>query len=379
MSRRMTAADEQMVITLVHRCVAGNDTVTSVAKELGISRTTAYELLQRGRAAGLYNVVVEFEVQRDLVAALREELRPYGVSDVEVAVLIGEREGILTPREQSDVLNRALVERANARVKVGAGEHLCVDDSPLARAFLEEFNTSREPRIVVRPLSLSPWHDLWELTRQFDVRATLCNRGVTMQWPYWPALPLGLDVKDVLDRPDVRATFGQAAPRPAACVLAAWPVSYSRTMDIHGIPEVEASSAVWLHALQLRYETCANSKHPEQVFTGPDTKLITAAYRDYKNQGVVGTLCNFALKSDGTVVSGLLETSCLGTHPDRLRAWREQGTTVVAVGRGMENGPAFRAALGTRAISAVIVDVDLAIQLLPPKKRPAGLKSIAGT
>lgn len=268
-----------------------------------------------------------------------------------------------------DMLRRSLCQLAALPIntllrQLDDNEHVAVGGGRTMLR-LAEYLQLGSSRIVLRPLATG---GRWGPVTHFDAETVLqvilqknfeeLNRDRGLIRVMCPEAPPG-QIDQVSKNPEVQAVFGKDAKRPAVTICSLGHVEYHPSK--YG-PEPSASTFVRLLAESRAYEEATATN----VFEPVKLSHYRRAYRNLIAAGVVGDICRYGIREDGTVASipGFPEKSALAVHPSRLNEWRNKGSTTIVIATGRRLARPLRAALLGGYFSHAIMDMGLATELV---------------
>ncbi|MBC8425948.1 hypothetical protein H8E07_17690 [bacterium] len=382
----LSKKDEVRLLSLISRCIIGDERVIDVAKAMGISRSKAQSILAAARDAGIIKQVVNLEPDpMDRLAHLvREEWRDYGVREVIVLPSPPDQRNIDSV-EFLSFLRESLARLAARYVEdleLPGGSHLAIGEGRTMAQFARHYSPSPR-RLFVRPLSAG---GTWR--RVSLVRATAVVQGLyaNLNYPQWmsvqcPDVAHGM-VAELRKRPEIRAIFGDCAERPAATICSLGWVSFQEWGgDSEAGPDPKTSRYVQAIAEHLYYKKHrrALDKNPSAVFATLQNEDYEIAREELDKRKVIGDICLHGIDRNGDSVDGLLDESIITTKPEQFREWREAGTDTIVVAGGRSQHHVLKATLFAGYFRTIICSTAVAIKLLPERKRPPEYRDVPTT
>jgi hypothetical protein len=175
--------------------------------------------------------------------------------------------------------------------------------------------------------------------------------------------------------PELRGVLGPESPTPRLLVSTIGRRRYAPPLEGAPGPHPDTSSYLKMVAESTYYLRNHGHLGHEQIFSHLPQQEYAEANRTLYEAGIVADVARHAINAKGECAPGFLEKTSVSVTLPTMRRWRSAGTVAVAACGGSRMLHAFRAAMKTRAFSAAIIDSALAIQLIPPSKRPAMYRS----
>jgi DNA-binding transcriptional regulator LsrR (DeoR family) len=387
MPRPLKKSDQELLVHLIYQHVLGKRPLQKVVEELGISASKAYSLLKDAWKLGYIQTTATMEAdpQEELAAIVQQEFATHGIKRVLVLASAPDDRPWDAPEYRMHLRRNlgALAAKHLATFEFQENDHICFGGGRTMAGVAQRF-VPNVRKLIIRPLATG---GRWRIVRHIDAGAVLQMLHGRLGFPpgegvavVCPELPPG-PAEAMRDRPEVRAVFGDRAPQPRVTISSIGRRRYQPTDNADGTgPDKETSSYVQLTAAaryqQDRKAMAALRRKPRLIYEPlPDHVYHEAA--DYlRGKKIIGDLNRHGFTRTGATRKTVLEETSLTISPEQLRGWREKDTDTICVVGGTRIGPVLRAAVRGGYFRTLIIDMALAVQLIPKHKRPEMYKDI---
>ncbi len=387
--RRVRRSEQELQVELVARCVVQGESVTKVAKQLGLSRTKAHDLLKGAKRQGMVETSVTLRPgpQHELAQRIRAHWRSHGLEEVRIVPSAARDSDLVASADYRDFIRRYVglaVADFVGDLGLQENDHVAVSGGRLVLEFAKYFRPSVAP-VIFRPLVVGgPWRLIETADASVALQVLHARLGHSpgrRVYVVCPGLPAGGATADVRSRPEIRAIFDEA-PAPAATISVISRRTYKEPESGQAEPHEEVSAFVRLVGAYQYYSSTKGRKaleaEPELIYKPLELATYHDANKTLQQAGVVGVVNWHGIDGGGNLVlEELADKIGLTVSPKRLREWRESdGTHTIGVASTTKRAPAVRAALRGRFFHTLICDLALGVQLVPRDERPEEYRDV---